>query len=257
MIYQISLLTTFLVAVIYPLCFWFSYDNPLKQGFHKFHTGLPCFLGGIVVVFILMHHYPAAIKSVCAFWLTVLLLVSLFYWKKETPSALVMSGVSLLGAVAYIGVSNFLIGYSLPKLIASFLGGFIFCLSLFAMNLGHWYLNVHGLPVKYLRRSTVGLGFFLALRLIWDILQLFRERILIQGDSTLLYQFSLSMDGFLLYLGILFGVVFPLTSIYFALGTLKLKNTQATTGILYVILCAVLLGDMTYKYYLIKFGVAL
>ena len=58
-------------------------------------------------------------------------------------------------------------------------------------------------------------------------------------------------------MGIFFGALFPLFSLYFVLGTLKLKNTQAATGILYVTLCSVLLGDLTYKYYLIKFGIPL
>jgi len=257
MIYQISILTTFLVAVLYPLCFWFSYDNPLKQGFHKFHTGLPCFLAGVAVIFILLHDFPMPIKSVSACWLVALLSASLFYWHKETPSALVMTSLSVLGAAAYILLSNQLLGYSPAKLIASFLSGFIFCLSLFAMNLGHWYLNVHGLPISHLRRSTYGLGIFLAARLVWGLIQMTSAKISIQGDLIPVYQFSLTLDGFLLYLGILFGVIFPLVSIYFVLGTLKLKNTQSATGILYVILCAILIGDLTFKYYLIKFGVSL
>ena len=42
----------------------------------------------------------------------------------------------------------------LIPLIAWLLGGFILCSALFAMNLGHWYLNVHGLPIAHLKRAV-------------------------------------------------------------------------------------------------------
>ena len=77
------------------------------------------------------------------------------------------------------------------------------------------------------------------------------------GEQTRCLDFMNSMDGFMLWMALFFGVLFPLAGLYFAFGTLKLKNTQATTGILYVLLSAVLLGDLAYKYYLIKFGIAM
>ena len=54
-----------------------------------------------------------------------------------------------------------------------------------------------------------------------------------------------------------FGTIFPLVALYFVDGTLKVKSTQSATGILYVILIAILIGDLTYKYYLIQYGIVL
>ena len=77
------------------------------------------------------------------------------------------------------------------------------------------------------------------------------------GEQVSLLHFMFTIDGFLLWVAIFFGTVFSLGASYFAFGTLKLKNTQATTGILYVLLSAVLLGDLAYKYYLLKFAIPL
>ncbi len=80
-------------------------------------------------------------------------------------------------------------------------------------------------------------------------------KVIYLGENISLIHFIGIMDGFMLWVAIFFGVVFPLVSLYFAFGTLKLKNTQATTGILYVILAAVLLGDLAFKYFLIKYHI--
>ena len=137
------------------------------------------------------------------------------------------------------------------------LGGLIFSASLFTMNLGQWYLNVHGLPISHLRKASCVLGGFLFLRLIWDMLMISSGHILYDGNDISLIKFMSKIDGFFLLIALFFGTLFPLISLYFVKGTLDVKNTQSATGILYVILTSILIGDLTYKYYLIKFGIAL
>jgi len=97
----------------------------------------------------------------------------------------------------------------------------------------------------------------LSIRAIWDIYLIFNARVLYSGDLITMTQFITNMDGFLLVIGLFFGTVFPLIALYFAREVIKLKNIQATTGMLYVILCSVVIGDIAYKYYLIKFGLFL
>ncbi|HLF17864.1 MAG TPA: hypothetical protein VI749_03105 [Candidatus Omnitrophota bacterium] len=257
MLSTISLLTVFIVAVIYPLCFWISADSPLKNGFHKFHLGLPCVLSGVVVAYILFHDYLPAVQWASSLWFGFFITIAAYYWRKEHPNPIVLTAVSLLGSHAFVLLHNQLIPFHPFKLFTSFLAGAIFCAALFAMNLGHWYLNVHGLPISHLRRAVQVLTALLGIRFLWNFYQLTTGRVIYQGEESLIRQFAVTMDGFLLFVGVIFGGVFPLISVYFATETAKLKNTQATTGILYVILCAVLIADMAYKYYLIKFAVAL
>ena len=59
----------------------------------------------------------------------------------------------------------------------------------------------------------------------------------------------------MLFVALLFGVIFPLITLFFVKEILKLKNTQATTGMLYVILSAILIGDIAYKFYHLKYGI--
>lgn len=258
MIVPLTVLTSFIFSVIYPLCFWISYNDPLKNNFHKFHIGLPNVIGGVTVVSLLFMDIPLATKLVVLLWKAVFIAVSRISWKKPYPDALWMSIPSVLGIYAFYRVLVDLTGSGgMVSLIVWLLGGAIFCSALFAMNLGHWYLNVHGLPMTHLQRAVNVFGFFLSLRLVWDIGVLVIGKVFYGGEWIPFVRFITGLDGFLLLIALAFGLFFPLASLYFVNGTLKLKNTQSTTGILYVILCAVLIGDLTYKYYFLKFGICL
>ncbi|MBI3617575.1 MAG: hypothetical protein HY210_05090, partial [Candidatus Omnitrophica bacterium] len=244
--------------VIYPLCFWIPRKDPLKNDFHKFHIALPNVVGGVTVVSLLFMDIPLTTKLIVLLWKGAFIVVSMRSWKQQYPDALWMSIPPLLGTCAVYRVMADLTGAGGPiSLIAWILGGCIFSAALFAMNLGHWYLNVHGLPIAHLKRAVNVLGFSLAARLVWDAWFLATGKIFYGGEWIPIVKFIANLDGFFLLIALVFGVLFPLVSLYFVHGTLKLKNTQSTTGILHVILCAVLIGDMAYKYYMIKFGVYL
>ena len=109
--------------------------------------------------------------------------------------------------------------------------------------------------MDHLKKAVAVLAVLLALRLAGNAYYLAAGKVVHAGEMKPVWTFINSLDGFLLWVAIFFGTVFPLGGSYFAFGTLKLKNTQATTGILYALLSAILLGDLAYKYYLLKFNV--
>lgn len=258
MIITLTILTSLMFSVIYPLCFWISHKDPLKNNFHKFHIGLPNVVGGVTVIFLLFMDIPLVTKLVVLLWKAVFIATSRIFWKKQYPDARWMSIPSLLGGYAFYRVQSDLTGAEgLIPWIAWILGGCIFCAALFAMNLGHWYLNVHGIPLAHLKRATNVFGSCLIARLLWDAWFLATGKVFYGGEWISFVKFMTRLDGFLLLIAFSFGLLFPLASLCFVHGTLKLKNTQSTTGILYVILCAVLIGDLTYKYYFLKFGIYL
>jgi hypothetical protein len=257
MLTSISLLTAAIVAALYPLCFWISAADPLKGGFHRFHLGMPLVVGGTVGIYVIVRSFPAPIPALMLLWIICFCAVTFLSWKKEFPDHRLVTGIVFLGVLSYFALQEHLIGLSAADAFAAILGGAVFCAALFAMNLGHWYLNVHGLAVRHLVKATKALGALLIIRIGWDAFLLLNQTVIYRGSPMAMHEFSLTLDGFLLWVGIFFGSLFPLFSLYFVLGTLKLKNTQAATGILYVTLCSVLLGDLTYKYYLIKFGIPL
>jgi len=257
MLTTISILTALAFAALYPLCFWVSWDQPLKDGFHKFHIGLPNIIGGIVLIFVWLIDIPLSLKITVTAWKAALLSVSSFSWKKQFPDPKLVTIPCLFGGYAFIRMQAYFIEPGWMVAFIGLLSGLIFCTSIFAMNLGHWYLNVYGLPMAHLMRATNVFGCLLGFRALWDIYFLFNSRILYDGDTVPLFTFVLRIDGFLLNIGLFFGTLFPLISVFFVREVIKLKNTQSATGILYVILCSILLGDMAYKYYLIKFGIFL
>ena len=257
MLATISLLTAFSFAAIYPLCFLVSADDPLKNQFHKFHLGLPNTVGGVVLIFVWLLDIPLDLKWTVTVWKVVFLSISWYSWKKEHPSPALMGIGSVLGMFAFLRLQANLIAPGGEIAFIGILGSVIFCAALYAMNLGHWYLNVHGLPIKHLSRAIRVVWVALSLRLLWDVFYLWKGSMIYQEDAMSAARFVMTADGFLVVTGLFFGVAFPLGALYFANEVLKLKNTQSTTGILYVILCSVLIGDITYKYYLIKYGVVL
>ena len=256
MLAKISLLTALLVAAIYPLSFWISAKDPLKNYFHRFHTGLANVLCGLGAAALSTMHPGNVFTCTAFFWLGILLAVSWKCWAKESASPVLLTIPSIIGFYLLYQLSLFWF-HSVAAFGLLVLGGFIFCSSLFAMNLGHWYLNAPGLPIEHLRRTTYTFAGFLALRAVLDVILALTQRTISDGDVISVFQFMLRVDGFLLWLAVFFGTLFPLGCIYFVKGTLDVKNTQASTGILYALLVSVIIGDMTYKYYLIKFGIVL
>lgn len=258
MLTKIPILTCLIFAVIYPLCFWISHKDPLRDNFHKFHIGLADFLGAIAVIGLLTMNISTPGKTVLLFWITALFVASAYCWNKDYPSPALMTIPSVIGLGAFAQSQGQIIGPpSLALIFIGILSGCILCSSAFAMNLGHWYLNVHGLNINHLFRATYTFWGFVVMRFLWDIYQLLTAKVLFQGDWIALPQFLFQIDGVLLLVAFFFGTLFPLVSLYFVKGTLQVKSTQSATGILYVILSAVLIGDITYKYYLIKFGLIL
>ena len=253
----IPLLTCLIFAMIYPLCFWISFQDPLKNKFHKFHVGIANFVGGVAVVWALLIDISFQSKCLILIWKAVLLSTSRYVWKKEYPNPLLMTVPCVIGLGVFSIVQKELVAPGWPITFIGILAGVILCSSIFAMNLGHWYLNVHGLPIHHLLRAVYVFWFFLIIRAIWDIKFLFLNSINFHGEFIPVTSFLFKMDGILLTMALLFGTFFPMISLYFVKETLKVKSTQSATGILYVILIAVLIGDLTYKFYLIKYGIVL
>jgi len=258
MLFKISFLTSLLFSAVYPLCFWISAKDPLKNNFHRFHLGVSCLVAGLATI--VYWSAPAAsldIKYSLLIWTGALLLVCAYYWPKVSPNPVALTIVFAIGMVAIIKTITAWMPVTPLGVILTILGGMIFCASLFAMNLGHWYLNVHGLPISHLMRAVYVFWALTAIRAVLDLFLIFSQTVTLHGEIYPLSQFILTLEGFLMSLAILFGTIFPLTCLYFVKGTLDVKSTQSATGILYAILCGVVIGDITYKYYFFKYGIVL
>ncbi len=258
MLKTIATLTPLGIGIFYPLSFLIHAKTPLKGGFHRFHLGMPLVVGGIVSVFLLADKINPLTKGLLLTWWLTLALFAFYYWKKESSPSYAVAVPSLFGLFAFLGVQSKFFHHPSPEVgVTNVLSGIILCAALHSMMLGHHYLNVRGLSLDYLKRANKVLWTLLGLRLLWDLYFLLNGKMTYNGDEISILHFSLRLDGFLLWIGIFFGTLFPFITLFFVKEILKFRNTQSATGILYVLLCSIFMGHLAYSYYVLKFGIAL
>ncbi len=257
MLVKIPLLSFLLFALTYPLCLWLQVRNPIGHNFHRFHLGCPVFIGGVAVMGLWLLPCPQTLKNLAAMWVVAFLLVTALFWNKEKVHLGAVTLIVLWGIKLFAAVYSQFVSSNTTEIMISLLSGLVVSAIFYAMNLGHFYLNVHGLDITHLRTAVRAFALLLFLRLLWNILYISTAYVMQGGEEVDLLRFMITIEGFMLWVALFFGALFPFIACTFAFGTLKLKNTQATTGILYVLLSAVLLGDLAYKYYLLKYSIPL
>lgn len=129
-------------------------------------------------------------------------------------------------------------------------GGLFFGSVLLIMNLGHWYLVSRSLPFQLLARGAAlfaGLAIFRALYLGAAMVVHSAS----EGLNTLL---SPEKDALFFLFRVLWGIVGPLALSYFIWRTAEMKSNQAATGLLYVALVFVLIGELLSSYLTVATG---
>ncbi len=126
-----------------------------------------------------------------------------------------------------------------------------------AMLLGHWYLVLPSMDVSLLQKvvrfhlgSTLARGVAVGAvatvaAFTWDSLV---------APSFRAYVFSI--DGIFFWQRSLFGLIGPVVLAYMTWETAKLRSTQSATGILYVNLFMVIVGELVAKYLLLTTALA-
>ena len=126
---------------------------------------------------------------------------------------------------------------------------------LVAMILGHYYLNIAGLPIIHLIR----LSFlsFLAAALRGGV---FAWGLVADGGSIVTPFLAMDLDvagilpAVVLVQRFLFGIAGTLVLCLMAWRTAKISSTQSATGILYIGVIAVLVGELASRYLLFTAG---
>jgi hypothetical protein len=160
-------------------------------------------------------------------------------WLYEAPRA----GKTLLCIVAFFDYAAAVLcqysqypGSGFEHEIAIGVSGLVLGYVLTAMLLGHWYLNAPGMSLEPLKN-------LLACAAIVVIAQSLISAVGI--SSVLSKQEQLSSSWFLfLALRWSFGILAVLALLWMAWRTLKIPNTQSATGILYVAVICVFVGEL-------------
>jgi len=100
-----------------------------------------------------------------------------------------------------------------------------------AMTLGHWYLVVRGMPIDPLKRLTVATLVAAIARLLVVVAAAFA------ADRRVLFDIFFWMRAG-------WGLAGPLALYPMVWGTVRIRSTMAATGILYVDVVAVVIGEV-------------
>jgi hypothetical protein len=129
------------------------------------------------------------------------------------------------------------------------LGGLFLGAVLLCMNLGHWYLVSRSLPFRLLARGAVLFATLAVARTaLLGAAMAFHSG---EGLSALL---SLERDALFFLFRITWGIVGPLALSWFIWKTADMKSNQAATGLLYVALVFVLIGELLSSYLTVATG---
>jgi hypothetical protein len=201
----------------------------------KFYRMILMICGALAVGALLAHFMAGrrdlAIADAVAAALTVLVYLVLRY-----PKRLVFRAATASMAIAYlvaavlayhnaIRPSN--LGWSIAGALASI--ALLGSVNL-AMILGHWYLVVRGMSIDPLKRLTIA-------TLVTAIVKLLLVVIVVVLAPN-------AMKDIFFWMRAGWGLLGPLALYPMVWGTVKLRSTMAATGILYVDVVAVIIGEV-------------
>ena len=141
-------------------------------------------------------------------------------------------------------------GGSAWTVIGAVAGGLLFGAVLLIMNLGHWYLISRSLPFKLLARGAALFAGLAAFRTAYLAAAVVAHR----GTEGLSALLSVEHDALFFLFRVLWGIAGPLALSYFIWRTAEMKSNQAATGLLYVALVFVLIGELLSSYLTVATG---
>ena len=136
------------------------------------------------------------------------------------------------------------------------LGALLFGGVIWAMNLGHWYLVSKTLPFGLLVRATEALALLALARTVLALVALGWLARTSRGPAAeaLADLVDPMRDGFFFGSRVLWGLAAPLVLAPFVVKTARMKSNQAATGLLYVGVVFVLVGELLAAYLTLRSG---
>ncbi len=177
-----------------------------------------------------------AAGSVVVIMLTALTSILLRYPKRLVfrVSAALLGAAYLFASVSsyHAAVKPTHIGWSIAGALASV--ALLGSVNL-AMTLGHWYLVVRGMPIEPLKRLAIA-------TLIATIARLTLVIVAIAAGGV--FQEVAVRQGIFFWMRAGWGLAGPLVLFPMVWGTVRIRSTMAATGILYVDVVAVVIGEV-------------
>jgi hypothetical protein len=232
-------------VALYPFFVWVNKGEKICPSFYQFNMGICTVILSGAMFYTLFS--GVAISKLLIPWFILILFATALVWGRESISPWIPTVPACFGFYVCLDLLN-TTPLSIMHNSVIVIGVLIVTGAIFTGVLGHWYLNVAGLPLKYLMRGTFFYTTLILLRLIYDAFIIFKGHILYKGDQLLVKDFLWSFEGSMVILGLFFSCLVPLFMSGMVIHIIRLKNTQAATGVLYVVVASLLMGDLFYKY---------
>jgi hypothetical protein len=230
-----AILSQFLLRLAFGLAVGMAITSPQKvfSGFYRNHLYVTLGLTTLAAL-VLYHSHPLAAAFAAA--AAVLSFAGAASWLYEARRL----GIVFVAAVAGCSITGAWFGLTArdsAHAAALITSGLVLGLTFAAMLLGHWYLNAPGMELAPLRRLIL----MAAVAIV--------AQMLVVG-AGLAAETSYRPDwklGWLLFVVLRwsFGLFGVLGLLWMAWQTLKIPNTQSATGILYVAVIGVFIGELT------------
>ena len=238
-----SLLSQFIFRISFGLALGMALTSSRQVTSGYFRNHLYVLLGLNVLATLVALSEPTTFALWPPLSAAVLSYVGAVCWlyEKSRPGVVALASIAgLTIAGAWLGTNWQRAGDSAGRILDVLdpvTSGLLLGLTLAAMFLGHWYLNTPTMVLAPLRRLILMMGAALVLRAVASGAGLGFQLAEAAWPSTAIWLFIA-----LRWLAGLFGAA-ALT--WMAWKTLLIPNTQSCTGILYVVVLATFLGELT------------
>jgi protein NrfD len=221
----------------------------LGRGFFTLHGSLAAIFAGLALM-VRPHGLPFSVAA-GATLLFVLYTLSAYAGRAAVARPF-LAGGTVFAVWALVRVA--LVAPREPgdawTVVGALAGGLFFGAVLVIMNLGHWYLVSRSIPFTLLARGAALFAGLAIFRTVYLAVAIAVQRHS-EGVQTLV---SLERDALFFLFRVLWGIAGPLALSYFIWRTAELKSNQAATGLLYVALVFVLIGELLSSYLTVATG---
>ncbi len=250
-------------------CLFFISPRVIGNSFFKFASLTSAILMGVVLGFDFMFPSPVRDGKLPVLLLLISAFLTVVYnrvvdAKKYQAALWLLIAVCVSGLLAIVTDSTHfnrlmqLGGWEHALLVLGNLGATaVLGAVMLTMVFGHWYLVIPGLSITHLERLTKVLTAAILFRIVTIALSF---AILDLKQSIPIGRIMADLmlgQGLFFWPRVLFGVVVPIVLSVMIWNTVKLKHTQAATGLLYLAVVAILFGEFFSKFLLFTSTVAL
>lgn len=230
------LLALFLIALAAGLYLFLPLVGRRNAGV-KFYR-LIFIIGGVLALFACAAHFLAGQRNLAVADAVVVALTALVYLVLRYPKRLIFRASAALLGIAYVVAA--LLAYHAavrPAHLAWSIAGALASMALLgsvnlAMILGHWYLVVRGMAIDPLKRLTIA-------TLVAALVKIALVVLVIGVHWP-----PPALKDIFFWMRAGWGLLGPLALYPMVWGTVKIRSTMAATGILYVDVVAVVIGEV-------------